>query len=233
LGEEEEALGFGFDEGGAGVSEVGGDGVAGGAADRGEAGFGAFAGDADPAFFEAEAFEAGAGEFGEAEAGGVEEFEDGAVAAGEGVVGGDGFEELADLLFVEGVREGEFLAGREDGFGGIADAVATGDEPAEEDFHGDEFDAGAGGGEAVFFALDEVVGEVGGGDVGRGFDLVLGFEPIGEGFEDAADEELVVDGEAALGGEVEDEGVDGGEHPSEGGVCHGWVRVAMGDEFWG
>jgi hypothetical protein len=27
---------------------------------------------------------------------------------------------------------------------------------------------------------------------------------------------LVVDGEAALGGEVEDEGVDGGEHPSEG-----------------
>jgi hypothetical protein len=150
-----------------------------------------------------------------------------------GVVGGDGFEELADLLFVEGVREGEFLAGREDGFGGIADAVATGDEPAEEDFHGDEFDAGAGGGEAVFFALDEVVGEVGGGDVGRGFDLVLGFEPIGEGFEDAADEELVVDGEAALGGEVEDEGVDGGEHPSEGGVCHGWVRVAMGDEFWG
>jgi hypothetical protein len=32
---------------------------------------------------------------------------------------------------------------------------------------------------------------------------------------------LVVDGEAALGGEVEDEGVDGGEHPSEGGVCHG------------
>jgi hypothetical protein len=27
---------------------------------------------------------------------------------------------------------------------------------------------------------------------------------------------------------VEDEGVDGGEHPSEGGVCHGWKGVAMG-----
>jgi hypothetical protein len=28
---------------------------------------------------------------------------------------------------------------------------------------------------------------------------------------------------------VEDEGVDGGEHPSEErGVCHGWERVAMG-----
>lgn len=203
-------MGFGFDEGGAGVGEVGGDGVAGGAADRGEASFGAFAGDADPAFFEAEAFEAGTGEFGEADTGGVEKFEDGAVTAGEGVVCGDGFEELTNLLFVEGVGERVFLARGEDGLCGVANAVATGDEPAEKDFHGDEFDAGAGGCEAVFFALDEVVGEVGGGDVGWGFDLVLGLEPIGQGFEHAADEELVVDGEAALGGEMEDKGVDGG-----------------------
>lgn len=79
-------MGLGLDEGGTGVSEVGGDGIAGGATDRGESGFRSFASDTNPAFFEVQAFEAGTGQFGKAKAGSIEEFEDGAVTPREGVV---------------------------------------------------------------------------------------------------------------------------------------------------
>ena len=64
--------------------------------------------------------------------------------------------------------------------------------------------------------MAEVGGDVVGGDVGGGVDPVIFFEPSGEGFEGGADGELVVGGQATLGGEVEDEAVDG--------ALHGWGK---------
>lgn len=208
-GEEQKALGLGLYQRRAGVSEVGSNGVASGVPDRGESGFRAFAGDADPAFFEAEAFNASSREFRQSQPAGVKEFENSAVAARQGVVCPDGFEQLPDLLFVESFRERKFLAGRLDGFSGITNTKSAGGEPSEKDLHGDEFHTGTGGGESVFFALGKMIGEVDGCDSCRGFELMANFKPIGKGLEDAAHEQLVIDGQTALGGKVEDEGVDG------------------------
>lgn len=117
------------------------------------------------------------------------------------------------MLFVKGIGKRDVLAGRENRFCGVAYAMAPCNEPAKENLHCNKFDACAGCGETIFFALHQMVREMGGGDVSSVFDLVSGFKPIGQRLEHAADKELVVDGEAALGGKVKDKGVDGGEHP--------------------
>ena len=65
----------------------------GGFADGEDAFLVALAKDADDAEIEVEVVEREVGEFGGAEAGGVKEFDDGLIAEGEAVVGGDGVEE--------------------------------------------------------------------------------------------------------------------------------------------
>lgn len=90
------------------------------------------------------------------------------------------------------------------------DELACGEE-AEEDADGDGFELDGSGGEAGVFAVGEVIGDVGVGDFGRGGGWVEIGEPREEGFEGAAAGELVIDGEAALDVEVEEEVVDEGE----------------------
>jgi len=221
----EKDLGGGFffraEEVGALVVEVVADGFEGPAADGDDAGLVAFAGDADESVVEVEGFEADFADFGEAEAGGVEEFEDGEVAAAEGDGGVDGVEEGDDVLGVEGFGEVGGGAGGEERFGGIGVEVAAVDEEAEEDLEVDDADALGGGFEAAGFLIGEEVGEFQEAEVAPGVVAVFG-GPSGEGFEGAADGELVVGGEAAFGGEIEDEGVDRGSHGfrvrQEGGV---------------
>lgn len=86
-------------------------------------------------------FEAGVANFGQAEARGIEELEDGEVTLAEAFGGIDGGEELGDGFGVERFWEPGRGLGREDGFGGInLDEVALLKE-AEEDLEVDEGDA--------------------------------------------------------------------------------------------
>lgn len=160
------------EEGGEGVFadfEVLGDFEGGGFADEDGAVFFAFAADGEFAAVEIDGVAIEGDEFGDAEAGGEEEFDDGAVAEAGFGVGGDGVEEGFDFVVVE---EGDLFF---DGFGEVDEARVEGFDVAfaevfEEAAEGDEVvglgEGGEGGGggavepEAVF--AEEFGGDFGG-----------------------------------------------------------------------
>ncbi len=221
-GEEEVGGGFGFDECGALVGEVVLDGVDGTRADGDESGFVAFSGDAEKGVVQVEVLEFGLAEFGKTEAGGVEKFEQGEVAAGEVFGGVEGGEEGGDVLRVEGF--GEFFAGfgREKRFGGIGGKEVFFEEVAEKNFEVDEVDAEGGGIETGFFAGSQEEGQFLRAEV---FPRVVTVfpAPAVELFEGLAHGDLVGGGEAALGGEVEDEVLDFLFQSGKG----KWVRLCL------
>ena len=81
------------------------EGCASGLAEWDEAGFAAFADDAEPSFLDVEVFQSCAADFGDAEAATVEELEDGFVAEREWVIFLDGLNDSDDGLWREGVWE--------------------------------------------------------------------------------------------------------------------------------
>lgn len=164
------------DEGGALVGEVGVEGIEGTAADGDEAGFVAFSGDSKEAVLEVEMFETGVADFGKAEAGGIEEFEDGEVSAAESFGGVDGGEELGDGFGVECFGEFGGGLGGEDGFGGIDFDDIAFLEKAEEDLEVDEGDTEGGGVEFGFAKVAEKAGEFVGAEVAPFF-VPVGFAP--------------------------------------------------------
>lgn len=182
-------------------------------ADGDEAFFGAFPHDADGFVCGVDAVDVEGGEFGEADSGGVEEFEDGGVAFAHperglalelGLHGK--FEEFFDLG--EGEDDGEGLVGfGEFDFGDGAFWVAAAvDEEFVEGAVSGEAESDGGAGEAVFLELEEVGAEVVWGEV----------TPLGEFFaeelaEDAEGEGVVFErlgGRVFLGGHELDEGVE-------------------------
>lgn len=206
-GEEDVGGGFArFDEFGALVVEISLDGVEGAQADGDEAGFVALSGDAEDFVVEVEVFEARVAEFGEAESGRVEKFEDGEVAATEGLRRIDGGEEVGEMVGGEGFGEFGGGLGRKEGFGGVVLEVVSLDKKAEEDFEVDEEDALGRGGKAVFSALGQEAGEVVGGEVIEGEFFLI--KPEGEGVEGLLYGDLVGGREPALGGDEEEKAVD-------------------------
>ena len=196
--------------------EIRGDGLARVLPDGGEAGFAAFAGHADPAFFEAEVFQACIEQFGEAQAAGVEKLQDGPVAAIKGAGTLDGFDEFFHVRLAQGAGEAFFESRRQKRVCGIfADVTARG-QKTEKDLQSDQFEPCGARGEAVFFPLGQIIADDLRGDRGGGLQLLFFPAPGREGLQHATHEQLVVHGEAALRGDVEDKGVDelrhGGQH---------------------
>ena len=153
------------------------DGAEGGATDGTEAVFAAFAGDAEAFVEVVDVADVEFDEFVEAEAGAVEELEDGGVALGGpdgGTLGAFGFEgegegeELVDLAEGEDDGEGALGFGEldfEEGIGGEAGAAG---EEFEEAAEGGELDADGGAAEVAFHEHEEPGAEVVGGEVGPG-----------------------------------------------------------------
>ena len=129
------------DEVAAFVVEVVLDRFSGSATDGDEAGFVSFSGDADEAVVEIEVFEFGRANLGEAQAGGVEEFEEGEVAATKFFRRVDGIEEGDEMLGVECFGKVGAGFGGEERFGWVGLQLVARDEEAEEDFEVDGVDA--------------------------------------------------------------------------------------------
>ena len=151
------------------------DGAEGGAAHGTEAVLAAFAGDAEAFFEVVDVADVEFDELVEAEAGAVEELEDGGVALGSpdgGALGAVGFEgegegeQLVDLAEGEDDGEGALGFGEldfEEGIGGKAGAAG---EEFEEAAEGGELDADGGAAEFAFHEEEEPGAEVVGGEVG-------------------------------------------------------------------
>ncbi|MFT7172955.1 MAG: hypothetical protein ACI9NQ_001173 [Paracoccaceae bacterium] len=182
-------------------------------ADGDEAFFGAFSDDADGFVCGVDAVDIEGGEFGEAEAGRVEEFEDGGVALAHPEGGlalelglhGE-FEEFFDLGESEDDGEGLVGFGEFDFGEGAFGIAATVDEEFVKGAVGGEAEADGGAGEAVFLELEEVGSEVVGGEVtpfAEFFAEEFGEEAEGEGvvFEGFG-------GRVLFGGHELDEGVE-------------------------
>ena len=184
LGEKDLAATVATHEHGALSGEVLLDGFAGSRSDGDDTGFVAFAGDADGAILEKEIFEAGSGQFGDAQTARIHEFEHGPVASRKRQVVVDGLEEPLHGGLVEGLGEILFETGRIDLVGDIGGDFALRCEMPEEDLDRDELHPQAGGGEPVIeAAMSEESREMREHDPGGFFDPVAGLDPFGEGFE--------------------------------------------------
>jgi hypothetical protein len=148
---------------GAGGEEIGVDGIEGALSGGDEALFTALAGDAEEAELGIESGEGEGGEFGDAEAAGIEDFEHGAVAEAGGLIGGGSGEQGVDLGAGEVFRKILPLAGgMKEGGRVVVDAAFAKEEAEEVAEGGDPAGEGAGG-EAGGLAGGEVVVELSGG----------------------------------------------------------------------
>lgn len=171
----------------------------------------AFAEATDVAGILMEVGEAQGGDFGDAQACGVHDFEDGTIAKAEGAgkvgCGEEGFHFGGGQRFGEGFPE----AGGVHGFGHV-----DGEEPfllhvAHEHANGDEATGEAGGGMAAFAAIKEVVEDVFAANVVPRSDFLTG-DVVGEGSEVVAVGGGGMGAKPFFGGQVIKEGIDDGVH---------------------
>ena len=195
------------DELGALVGQIAFQGGTGPTTHRNNAGLVALAGDSEEAILEVQRLQAGGADFGEAQAGGVEEFQNGEVAATERPGGVDGFQQSYDLGFVKCLRQVTSSPGGKERLGGIVlDEAAAGKE-AEEDLDMNHCDAEGGGLQALLLQLGEEFPERIDAKILPGGEFLL-LGPVGECLQGASHGKLVSIRKPTLGGEVEDENVD-------------------------
>ena len=125
-------------------------------------------------------------------------------------------EQLDEIGFVEGLGEITFEPRGVQGIGGIAGDFSLSSETPEKDLLCDDNETQAGGSESAALLLGEVGAEVLDGDRAGKVNTMGFLQPTGEALERTAGGQLVVVRQPALGGEEEDEIVDGVEH---GGSC--------------
>jgi len=155
------------EEVGAAFINISFDGLLGGAAEEDDALAVAFAAD-DELGGAAGLVDGEADELADAEAGGVEGFEDGAVAKPEGGFRVGGGEELVHVALEEELGEAAALAGGGEADGGVGGGCAAGFEVAIEGAEGGELAGDGGSGVVLFVEVGEEAPEVGWADVGPG-----------------------------------------------------------------
>lgn len=177
-------------------------------------------------------------ELGNAQARGVEQFKDSAVAQGERIGIAYCGQQPLDFGHVECIGQITFDPRGGDKFGRITRDPLSRDKKAEEDPQGDGFGLDRCGSQTLSFTMSQVVAQSGWFDRGKVIYLP-GCQPLAKALERSAGGELVVVGQPALGGEEKQKRVDLRlEHRSEpqAGKLRVGLNVSLGcfhDDFGG